>query len=298
MGDKLSASSLKLLAAILGLVLVLAPGISSAAQKKEDVILSELRQIQAQLAELQADQAALKTAIDSLSSRSGEEQDSLRKTFADSKVTIERIQQDLSILSERVDESNARIGSLREDVASLRQTQQPLLIPGEPASPPESTAPAGVAGSQTTDEPPPSVPPPAVVAAAPSVTDIYNQARIDYTQGRYPLAISGFKEVLDLDARGDLADNAHYWMGECYLAQRQYDPAIQEFDRIIRDYPDSNKRPDAYLKKAMTLEEAGRRSEANLMYELVIEQFPKTNQERVARRKLEELMKTTVREQR
>jgi tol-pal system protein YbgF len=132
------------------------------------------------------------------------------------------------------------------------------------------------------------------VAAAPSVTDVYNQARIDYTQGRYSLAISGFKEVLEVDRRGDLADNAHYWMGESYLAQRQHQLALDEFDEVIRDYPESNKRPDAYLKKAMTLEEMGRRSEANLMYELVIEQFPRTNQERVARRKLEELMRSTV----
>jgi TolA-binding protein len=83
-------------------------------------------------------------------------------------------------------------------------------------------------------------------------------------------------------------------MGETYLAQRQHELAIEQFDAVIRDYPQSNKRPDAYLKKAMTLDEMGRRSEANLMYELVIEQFPNTSQERVARRKLEELMRTTL----
>ncbi len=176
------------------------------------------------------------------------------------------------------------------------------MVSAEPPAAGETT-PGGAPGTET--RPPETAPaasapaaPAAVTAAAPSVTDVYNQARIDYTQGRYPLAISGFKDVLQLDSRGDLADNAHYWMGECYLAQRQYDPAIEEFDRIIRDYPESNKRPDAYLKKAMTLDDMGRRSEANLMYELVIEQFPQTPQERVARRKLEELMKTTVREER
>jgi tol-pal system protein YbgF len=294
---KCLASSLILVPG-LALGLVFASGTSASAQKKEDVLLSALHQIQVQLTELQSEQATLKAAIDALTARSGEEQDSLRKTLADSKVSVERIQQDMSVLSERIDETNARIGSLREDVASLRQTQQPILIPGEttPAAP-EGSGPTASAVPPAGGEPPPAstTAAPAVVAAAPSVTDLYNQARIDYTQGRYPLAISGFKEVLELDSRGDLADNAHYWMGESYLAQRQYDPAIQEFDRIIRDYPESNKRPDAYLKKAMTLEEMGRRSEANLMYELVIEQFPKTNQERVARRRLEELMKTTVR---
>ncbi len=263
---------------------------AGAAQKKEDIILAELRQIQAQLAQLQTSQAALKSVVDALSAGAGEQQDSLRKTFADSKIALERVQQDMSILLERIDETNSRLGGLREDLFTLRQSREPLVLP---ATEPVPTAPDSTSGQTPAVETPA---PPAVVAGGPSVIDIYNEARNDYTQGRYPLAISGFKDVLELDKRGDLADNARYWMGESYLAQRQHELALAEFDVIIRDYPKSNKRPDAYLKKAMTLEEMGRRSEANVMYELVIEQFPRTNQERVARRKLEDLMRSVPRE--
>ncbi|MGH9319913.1 MAG: tol-pal system protein YbgF [Vicinamibacteria bacterium] len=261
---------------------------TAAAQKKEDIILAELRQIQAQLAQLQTAQAALKSTLDTLSEGAAEQQDALRKTLADSRIVIERLQQDMSILSERVDETNARIGSLSEEMTSINQSREPIILPPLPTAEAGQEG-TGESGAQQGEE---VVAPPPVVAAVPNVIDIYNQARNDYTQGRYPLAISGFKDVLELDKRGDLADNARYWMGESYLAQRQYEQALAEFDRIIRDYPSSNKRPDAYLKKAMTLEDMGRRSEANVMYELVIEQFPRTNQERVARRRLEALMKT------
>jgi len=260
---------------------------AGAAQKKEDIILVELRQIQAQLAMLQTSQAALKSVVEALSAGATEQQDSLRKTFADSKIVLERVQQDMSILSERVDETNSRLGGLREDLVTLRQNREPLVLPATEPVATEAGSTSGQARPVATPAPPP------VVTAGPGYIDIYNEARNDYTQGRYPLAISGFKDVLDLDKKGDLADNAHYWMGESYLAQRQYDLALGEFDKIIRDYAQSNKRPDAYLKKAMTLEEMGRRSEANVMYELVIEQFPRTTQERVARRKLEDLMRST-----
>jgi len=222
-----------------------------------------------------------------LSAGATEQQDSLRKTFADSKIVLERVQQDMSILSERVDETNSRLGGLREDLVTLRQNREPLVLPATEPVPTEAGSTSGQARPVATPAPPP------VVTAGPGYIDIYNEARNDYTQGRYPLAILGFKDVLDLDKKGDLADNAHYWMGESYLAQRQYDLALGEFDKIIRDYAQSNKRPDAYLKKAITLEEMGRRSEANVMYELVIEQFPRTTQERVARRKLEDLMRST-----
>ena len=259
---------------------------AGAAQKKEDIILVELRQIQAQLAMLQTSQAALKSVVEALSAGATEQQDSLRKTFADSKIALERVQQDMSILSERVDETNSRLGGLREDLVTLRQNREPLVLPATEPVATEAGSTSGQARPGATPAPPP------VVTAGPGYIDIYNEARNDYTQGRYPLAISGFKDVLDLDKKGDLADNAHYWMGESYLAQRQHDLALGEFDKIIRDYAQSNKRPDAYLKKAITLEEMGRRSEANVMYELVIEQFPRTAQERVARRKLEDLMRT------
>ena len=265
-------------------------GPADAGQKKEDIILAELRQIQAQLAELKASQAALRSAVEALGAGATEQQDSFRKTFADSKIALERVQQDMSILSERVDETNSRLGGLREDLLTMRQSREPLVLP-EPA-PTEAGTSTGQAPPAGTAAPAPAP----VMAAGPSVIDIYNEARNDYTQGRFALAISGFKDVLEIDKRGDLADNAHYWMGESYLAQRQNDQALGEFDKIIRDYPQSNKRPDAYLKKAMTLEEMGRRSEANVMYELVIEQFPRTNQERVARRRLEDLMRTVPRQ--
>jgi len=263
---------------------------TGAVQKKEDIILAELRQIQAQLAALQTSQAALKSEIEALSAGAAEQQDSLRKTFADSKIALERVQQDMSILSERIDETNSRLGGLREVLVTMRQSREPIVIP---ATQPVLTEAGSTSGQPPAGEAPA---PPVALSAGPSVIDIYNEARNDYTQGRFALAISGFKDVLDLDKRGDLADNAHYWMGECYLAQRQHDQALGEFDKIIRDYPQSNKRPDAYLKKAMTLEDMGRRSEANVMYELVIEQFPRTNQERVARRRLEDLMRTVPRQ--
>lgn len=270
--------------ALLGLVGVtsLAPTAGGTTQKDSEIILAELRQIQAQLAQLQTSQAQLKQTVEALSEKASAPQDSLRKTLADSQVALQQIQKDISILSERVDETNGRLGNMRQEVSALRQSQQPLVVADNLGS----EQPDGESSTtETTPEP--------SMMAGPSATDIYNQARVDYTQGRYALAISGFKEVLSSAPRGDLADNAQYWIGESYLNQRQNDLALEAFDVVIREYPESNKRSDAYYKKAVTLESMDRRSEAMLMYELVIEQFPRTQVERLARRKLEQLMRTT-----
>jgi tol-pal system protein YbgF len=271
-----------IIVAALAIVSLSAP--EAMAQRDRDAIMAQLRQIQAQLSQIQSSHAALKQAVDELTAASAAQQDSLRKTLADGNVALERVEQDLYVLSARLDETNGRIGNLQQEIVSMRQNQQPLLLP-----PPETADSEGETPGETPEDP---LPPP-VLAAGPSVTDIYNQARIDYTQGRYALAISGFEDVLASDPRGDLADNAHYWVGESYFAQRQYERAIDSFDIVVRDYPDSNKRSDAYLKKAMSLENMERRSEAMLMYELVIEQFPRTQHQRIARSRLEGLMRTT-----
>ena len=270
------------IAAALAIVSLCAP--EATAQRDRDNILAELRQIQAQLSQIQRSHNALKEAVDELTAASAAHQDSLRRTLADGNVALEQLEQDLSILSARVDETNGRIGNLHQEIVSMRQNQQPLLLPPVETADGEGETPSGS---------PEELPPPLVVAAGPSVSDIYNQARIDYTQGRYALAISGFQDVLATDPSGDLADNAHYWVGESYFAQRQYERAIDSFDTVVREYPDSNKRSDAYLKKAMSLENMGRRSEAMLMYELVIEQFPRTQHQRIAHSRLEGLMRTT-----
>lgn len=265
------------------------PG-SALAQKDVDRILAELRQIQAQLAQLQAAQNDLETTVNRLSTRSEEQGSTLRKSLADSQVTLEQMRSDVSVLSSRIDETNGRLGNIRREMSSLRQTQQPLILPpADPTGEGDEGEPIMV-GEEAAGEESDEVAP--IIAAVPSATDIYNQARTDYTQGRYPLAISGFKEVIETDVSGDLADNAHYWMGESFLSQNQYEQALEQFDVIIRDYPASNKRPDAYYKKAQTLEYMDRRSEARTMYELVIEQFPRTQVERLSRRKLEQLMRS------
>ena len=78
----------KLVLSLSVMVVSLGLSLDAAAQKKEDILLAELKQIQAQLAQLQTSQAALKDVVDGLVARASDQQDSLRKTLADSTVTF------------------------------------------------------------------------------------------------------------------------------------------------------------------------------------------------------------------
>jgi len=69
---------------------------------------------------------------------------------------------------------------------------------------------------------------------------------------RYYEAIQVLQNFLRDYPQSSLADNALYWIGECYYAQKQYHTALSYFQRVLFEYPRGNKVPDATLKIALT----------------------------------------------
>ncbi len=266
-------------------VATMAPTSLSAASKDTEMILAELRQLQAQVAQLQRAQGELIHMLNQFTAKASEDESFVRKTLANTQTTLQDVKDGLSILSSRLDETNGRIGNMRREMASLRQTQQPLLIRSERELGTDEEGTGSPSGSRETS--PSNVP--QVSAAAPGPVELYNQAYTDFTQSRYPLAISGFNEVIQTYPESDLADNAQYWIGECLMAQRQYQRALQSFDDVLRMYPESNKLAEASYKKAMALEALGRKDEAIEQLEQVIELFPRTQVERNATQRLKML---------
>ncbi|MDD5529046.1 MAG: tetratricopeptide repeat protein [bacterium] len=78
-----------------------------------------------------------------------------------------------------------------------------------------------------------------------SSSEIYNIAYTDFTKGNYELAINGFRKFL---ADFSDADNAQYWLGECYYALEDYPSSLQAFKNITLNYPFSKKVPVALYK--------------------------------------------------
>lgn len=235
-----------------------------AAAQGHDDIMAEVRRLQAQVSQLEGAQLALQESMQKLSNLLLEQDTSVRRTLVDTGTTLQSVQEQLLVLSEKIDETNGRLANMRREVSSLRPTQ-PIVIPEE-----------GEVEAGSEEEP--SLP---VVMGLDSA-ELYQQAYTDYTQGRYPLAISGFKELLTLDPGSDLADNAQYWIGECLLAQRQYREALEAFDSVLTLYPNSNKLPEATYKKAVALEALGSRADAETQLESVIESYPGTPAARAA----------------
>jgi len=130
---------------------------------------------------------------------------------------------------------------------------------------------------------------PAAMPAGVSPQEVYNMARTDYLRGNFKLAIEGFQMYWENFPASPLADDALYWIGECFFSQKQYGNAIDQFNELILSYPQGDKVPAAYLKKGLSLVELGKKEEAIVVFKLLITKFPLEEDAKIAQQKLKDL---------
>jgi tol-pal system protein YbgF len=119
--------------------------------------------------------------------------------------------------------------------------------------------------------------------------DLYKRSLEALRSGRHVEAAAGFREFVKAHPNHDFADNAQYWLGECYYDQKDYPMAMREFRRVVEKYPTGNKVPDALLKVgfahlALGSTEAGRQT-----LEQVVRSYPRHEAASLATAKLAEL---------
>lgn len=133
--------------------------------------------------------------------------------------------------------------------------------------------------------------PQAVSAFKPGGFDIktsYEAARAEYEARRYESAISGFTEVLTVAPDNSLADNAQYWIGECYYSLGNYEKALDAFNKVF-SYPESNKLADSHLKVANTYLKMGNKDASRDEFKAVIQNYPGTTAAEYAKMELGKL---------
>ena len=260
------------------LVLVLAACAASpaaTANKEHQQLMADLRMLQEQSQLLQTLLGTLTEALKAVNTRLDQQTEVNRKAFADSKLVIDNLTNDVRIIREKIDDNNVRVGSLTQEVNSLRQSMQQLV------SRPSSTEPDGAAATPAAGGPPPSA---GVIGDSPEKT--WNAAWADYTAGQYDLAIMGFEAYIRDNPRADKADDAQMHIGNSYLNAGKNDKAVEAYDKTIRTYPSGNVVPDAYYKKGLALMNLKNAAAAREAWEFVVKNYPNSDAANQARQRL------------
>ena len=76
--------------------------------------------------------------------------------------------------------------------------------------------------------------------------------------------------------------NAHYWLGEIYLAQGLHRPSEQAFVKVITDYPSSRKASDAMYKLGILYKQQGNMEKSLSFMRRVVKEYPDSSAARLA----------------
>jgi len=202
------------------------------------------------------------------------------------KEDLKTVPSQYQILLEKLQEMSLQLIKIAEELLVLKgaslpapssQEEEAEELPAQESQPPEEQK------KETEEE---KALPPAVSL---SPQEVYNMAYSDYLKGNFQLAIDGFKIYKEQFSGSPLADNAQYWIGECYFSQTKFEEAIKEFNDLILDYPQGDKISAAYLKKGLSLLELGKKEEALSVFKLMISKYPLAEETKLAQQKIKEL---------
>lgn len=118
---------------------------------------------------------------------------------------------------------------------------------------------------------------------------LYAFAYSQFTKGNYEQAIANFRRYIDAYGHTEAADNAQFWIAESFHAQARYNEALREYDRLLTDYPRSDKAAAAMLKKGITLLQLERRDEGVAALRAVINLYPHSQEAALAGQELSRL---------
>ncbi len=142
--------------------------------------------------------------------------------------------------------------------------------------------------SQKADQPQATLPPPVVISPDSSLepgttttADVSGQPSVDCRKlwdnsfkdmyrGQHDLAIAGFYDYLKFCPDGHYADNCQYWIAEAYYEMKQFPRAMEEYQKLLDNYPESGKRATAFFKLGRCSEESGDNKKA-LEYFLILQ---------------------------
>jgi tol-pal system protein YbgF len=252
-----------------------------------------------------------------------EELVSVKKNIADTNYEVERLKRELEGLKASVEEmkvrriakletSNqgllSRISDLEADMAQVRgqlkleprpEAESKQLNLGQPSAheprPPVGRTPQGGAKESTQPVPP------ALAGIAPSQErqpqvqtkepDPLEQGIELFKKGNTKEAIPLFDGIIKGKGTEDKKPEAYYWMGECYMAQKDYEKAILTYQDLIKNYPQSPRVPNALLRQAEAFAEIKDKMSAIIIYRQVIKKYPGTQEAKKAESRLQELEK-------
>lgn len=197
---------------------------------------------------------------------------------------IDELQQRTQKLTGQVEELNAQLRSVYQDLSQQHATEKAEKV--EKAEKPvtevitEEDVVAPTAKTKKDSEP-------GTDKAFLKEQQMYQTAIDLLPDKKYAASGNKLRDYLKNYPNGVYIANAHYWLGEINFLQKNYDAAEEEFKLVVDKYSKSKRVSDAMFKLALVHQNQGRDAQAKKELRQVTNKYPGTSAAQLAKSQLE-----------
>ncbi len=245
-----------------------------------DRLSSEQERISRELAEARSQLATTLPRIDEKVAEVTRALDSLekgsRRSSADVGVQLQKTVEDLAQLRGQVEEYLFKIGQLETSLATSKEETDRRLLEMQGAD-----AVKAAEAKRKAEE-----------LERPADKKDFLALADSRLKAEPVLARQLYREFLKKWPKDALAGQAHFGLGESYVAEDKCREALPEYGRVMQSFPRSPSAPDAYLRASECFKALKMADESRLALEELVAAHPKSAAARTAKTRLAELNKT------
>ncbi len=177
-----------------------------------------------------------------------------RGTKADIETVSEDIRRDISRLGIQIEEQNQYLKNQDEEIRRDLSAISARLLALEQKAIVEETA-----AKQQAERP-----------------KNYETAKALFDEGHFDESIEMVRAMLKQKPKGEEAKKGRYLMAEAYFASKDYASAVLEYSEFKKLYPRDKSVPQATYSQAQAFRLMGKKQEAKLFYQELMDRFPKS----------------------
>jgi tol-pal system protein YbgF len=200
--------------------------------------------------------------------------ETLRKGTADMQANLDAMRIELQLMAGKVEDQGLAakkpyedISLLKEDTAKAMAAMEARLKKLEAALEESNARIAALSKSVATPQTP---------------ENAYKLAYDTFRNGETAKARDMFSAFAEQYPEHKLMPNARYWIGETYYIEKNYEQAIIEFQKVIKEYPGKEKAPAAMLKQALAFKELKDPKSARFVLQEIIDKYPQSEEYKAA----------------
>ena len=213
----------------------------------------------------------------------------IQKSQADLDFILEPLQREIQILKNAVEENREYLQRPQQEVTAFRRDLEIRLNGLEEkisTTRKEMEAKLNEVSKASRAQPKREPPSQREVSSQEAMEALYKNAKQTYARKDFTAAREKFRAFLAVYPKGELSDNAQFWIGESFYSEKDYEKAIIAYDDVLKKFPKGDKVPSALLKQALCWLELGDKTFARSLLKRVIKEHPRTQQAKIAKEKL------------